>query len=80
MADGTMQLIHPTLLTWVVSAGVVVLFSAIGFSAGYVIGREVGRVDVLDVARGGGMGGKQMGVGRGLRRLGRAGGAVVRVA
>ena len=78
MADGTMQLIHPTLLTWVVSAGVVVLFSAIGFSAGYVIGREVGRVDVLDVARGGGA--KQMGVGRGLRKLGRAGGAVVRVA
>ncbi|KAK3945347.1 hypothetical protein QBC46DRAFT_372008 [Diplogelasinospora grovesii] len=32
--------ISPTLLTWVVSAGVVVLVS---FGAGYVIGREVGR-------------------------------------
>ncbi|KAK4132595.1 hypothetical protein BT67DRAFT_425452 [Trichocladium antarcticum] len=33
----------PTLLTWVVSAGVVVLVSVVGFGAGYVIGREVGR-------------------------------------
>lgn len=37
------QLISPTLLTWVVSAGVVVIFSVVGFGAGYVIGREVGR-------------------------------------
>ncbi|KAK0630139.1 hypothetical protein B0T17DRAFT_211522 [Bombardia bombarda] len=36
-------LISPTLLTWVVSAGVVVLVSVVGFGAGYVIGREVGR-------------------------------------
>ncbi|KAK0730450.1 hypothetical protein B0H67DRAFT_596581 [Lasiosphaeris hirsuta] len=35
--------ISPTLLTWVVSAGVVVLVSVVGFGAGYVIGREVGR-------------------------------------
>ncbi|KAL2126956.1 hypothetical protein VTI74DRAFT_11558 [Chaetomium olivicolor] len=34
---------NPTLLTWVVSAGVVVLVSVVGFGAGYVIGREVGR-------------------------------------
>ena len=45
---GTMEgeaatLISPTLLTWVVSAGVVVLVSVVGFGAGYVIGREVGR-------------------------------------
>ncbi|KAE8390950.1 hypothetical protein BDV23DRAFT_154208 [Aspergillus alliaceus] len=35
----------PTIMTWVISAGVVVLFSAISFSAGYVIGREVGRME-----------------------------------
>lgn len=41
-------LISPTLLTWVVGAGVVVLVSVVGFGAGYVIGREVGRQEVLD--------------------------------
>ncbi|KAI0818202.1 hypothetical protein GGR55DRAFT_674031 [Xylaria sp. FL0064] len=41
-------LISPTLLTWVVSAGVVVLVSVVGFGAGYVIGREVGRQETLD--------------------------------
>jgi hypothetical protein len=35
--------ISPTVLTWVVSAGVLVLVSVVGFGAGYVIGREVGR-------------------------------------
>jgi hypothetical protein len=40
-------LISPTFLTWVVSAGVVVLVSVVGFGAGYVIGREVGRQEVL---------------------------------
>ena len=39
------MLISPTLMTWVVSAGVVVLFSAISFSAGYAYGRELGRVE-----------------------------------
>jgi len=39
-AGHSSSLLSPTLLTWVVSAGVVVLF---GFGAGYVIGREVGR-------------------------------------
>lgn len=34
------------IMTWVISAGVVVLFSAISFSAGYMIGREVGRAEV----------------------------------
>lgn len=33
-------------MTWVVSAGVVVLFSAISFSAGYMLGREVGRMEM----------------------------------
>lgn len=37
--------ISPTLMTWVISAGVVVLFSAISFSAGYALGREVGRTE-----------------------------------
>lgn len=40
--DGV-TMISPTLLTWVVSAGVVVLVSVVGFGAGFVIGREVGR-------------------------------------
>jgi hypothetical protein len=40
-------LISPTLLTWVVSAGVVVLVSVVGFGAGYVIGREVGKQEAL---------------------------------
>jgi hypothetical protein len=42
-SNETAALISPTLLTWVVSAGVVVLVSVVGFGAGYVIGREVGR-------------------------------------
>lgn len=37
--------VSPTIMTWVISAGVVVLFSAISFSAGYMLGREVGRVE-----------------------------------
>ncbi|OTA69226.1 hypothetical protein K449DRAFT_88842 [Hypoxylon sp. EC38] len=46
-AAGEDTLISPTLLTWVVSAGVVVLVSVVGFGAGYVIGREVGRQEGL---------------------------------
>ncbi|KAF7522236.1 hypothetical protein PCG10_007537 [Penicillium crustosum] len=45
MTDSTMA-VSPTIMTWVISAGVVVLFSAISFSAGYMIGREVGRAEV----------------------------------
>jgi hypothetical protein len=37
------DMITPTMMTWVISASVVVLFSAISFSAGYAFGREVGR-------------------------------------
>jgi len=40
-----MEEISPTLFTWAVSAGIVVLVSAISFSAGYVYGREVGRAE-----------------------------------
>ncbi|KAB5579946.1 hypothetical protein GE09DRAFT_1212408 [Coniochaeta sp. 2T2.1] len=41
--DAQTTSISPTVLTWVVSAGVLVLVSVVGFGAGYVIGREVGR-------------------------------------
>lgn len=58
--------ITPTLMTWVVSAGVVVLFSAISFSAGYAIGKEVGRVETMN-GKDGIVCGKE--VGRGLRKL-----------
>ncbi|ODA81764.1 hypothetical protein RJ55_00268 [Drechmeria coniospora] len=46
-------LISPTLLSWVVSAGVVVLVSVVGFGAGYVLGREVGRQEALSASVGG---------------------------
>lgn len=45
--EETVVTISPTLLTWVVSAGVVVLVSVVGFGAGYVIGREVGKQEAL---------------------------------
>jgi hypothetical protein len=64
-------------MTWVVSAGVVVLFSAISFSAGYVIGKEVGRVETGAMAtKDGIVCGKE--VGRGLRKL-RWGGSSISV-
>ncbi|TGO63813.1 hypothetical protein BOTNAR_0095g00110 [Botryotinia narcissicola] len=43
LVQGEEAFISPTLLTWVMSAGIVVLVSVVGFGAGYVIGREVGR-------------------------------------
>lgn len=72
------MMVSPTLMTWVVSAGVVVLFSAISFSAGYAIGKEVGRMEV----GAGGAGeavvcGRE--VGRGLRKLRLGTPTVVRV-
>jgi len=39
------ETIAPTLLTWIVSAGVVVLVSALTFSAGYALGKEAGRAE-----------------------------------
>ena len=74
------QQIAPTLMTWVVSAGVVALFSVIGFSAGYVYGREVGRFEADTMTGRGGIGcGKE--VGRGFRRLrwGAGSGGVIRI-
>ena len=62
------MMITPTLMTWMVSAGVVVLFSAISFSAGYAIGKEVGRYEAgLSGGSEGAACGKE--VGRGLRKL-----------
>jgi len=37
--------VSPTLLTWCVAGGVVVLVSALSFSAGYVVGKEAGRLE-----------------------------------
>ncbi|KAK1073218.1 hypothetical protein LTR74_001927 [Friedmanniomyces endolithicus] len=46
------MVITPTLLTWVVSAGVVVVLGALSFGAGYSLGKEAGRLE-----GGGGLGG-----------------------
>lgn len=64
-------IISPTLMSWMISAGVVLVFSAISFSAGYAWGREVGR---LEGAAGMGTEGASCGrevmrSGTGLRRL-----------
>ncbi|KKY16420.1 hypothetical protein UCRPC4_g05929 [Phaeomoniella chlamydospora] len=67
--------ISPTLMTWMVSAGVVILFSAISFSAGFVLGREVGHMEaggtgVADLgSQGGGCGRELASRADGLRRL-----------
>lgn len=76
--------ISPTLLTWVVSAGVVVLVSALSFSAGYVVGKESGHAEAMgkmgSVGSEAGRCGKEAASGMGLRRLRWTGaGAVVRV-
>ncbi|KAK3718592.1 hypothetical protein LTR37_005096 [Vermiconidia calcicola] len=42
--------VSPTLLTWVVSAGVVVVLSALSFSAGYSAGKEAGRLEASSFA------------------------------
>jgi len=67
--SGTLdEMVSPTLMTWVVSAGVVVLFSAISFSAGYAMGKDVGRTEANFAGQtNGAVCGKE--VGRGLRRL-----------
>jgi hypothetical protein len=43
------QDISPTLLTWVVGAGMLVLVSAISFSAGYVVGREAAHAEATGI-------------------------------
>jgi len=69
----------PTLLTWVVSSGVVVVLSALSFSTRYGIGKEAGRLAAGEwsAAGGGGLRGgfwrdcaKEAGrSGLGLRRI-----------
>lgn len=63
--------ISPTLMTWVVGAGVVVLFSAISFSAGYALGKEMGRVEALGAGGVGCTREADTGLGRGLGIRGR---------
>ncbi|EMD94008.1 hypothetical protein COCC4DRAFT_79712 [Bipolaris maydis ATCC 48331] len=80
--------ISPTLLTWVVSAGVVVLVSAIGFSAGYVAGKEAGHAEAIGQVGAAGVDagrcGKEAvsgmkGTGLGLRKLRWGSGTGIRV-
>ncbi|KAJ4424791.1 hypothetical protein N0V82_000510 [Gnomoniopsis sp. IMI 355080] len=54
--DNAVTWISPTTLTWVVGTGVVLLVSVVGFGAGFVVGREVGRQDILS-STGGSSGG-----------------------
>lgn len=44
-ASGEELQVSPTLMTWVVSAGVVVFLSALSFSAGYSLGKEAGKLE-----------------------------------
>jgi hypothetical protein len=75
--------ISPTLLTWVVSAGVVVLVSALSFSAGYVVGKETGHAEAMGQL---GAAGSEAGscareaksTGLGLRKIRWTGGAGIR--
>jgi hypothetical protein len=67
-------MVSPTLLTWVMSAGVVVLVSVVGFGAGYVLGYEVGRSEAgagMALAEGGTGCAREVGRGAvgGLRRF-----------
>jgi hypothetical protein len=67
-------MISPTMMAWFMSAGVVVLVSVVGFGAGYVIGREVGRQEVMAGLNGtslteGGSCGREVVRGASLRRF-----------
>ena len=53
-------------MTWVISAGVVVVLSAISFGAGYSVGKEAGRLEAS------GLGGGDLGRGC-AREAGRTG-------
>lgn len=75
--------ISPTLLTWVVSAGVVVLVSALSFSAGYVVGKETGHAEAMGQlgtagAEAGSCAREARGTGLGLRKLRWTGGGGIR--
>jgi len=66
-------------MTWVVSAGVVVLFSAISFSAGFAYGKEVGRLEISGNGGGGCAREVTKGYSGSLRRLRWGNASVVRV-
>lgn len=50
--DNAVTWISPTTLTWVLGTGVVLLVSVVGFGAGFVVGREIGRQDILSSTSG----------------------------
>lgn len=52
--ENTVTWISPATLTWVLGTGVVLLVSVVGFGAGFVVGREVGRQDLLTSTSAGG--------------------------
>ncbi|ROV97307.1 hypothetical protein VSDG_04682 [Cytospora chrysosperma] len=51
--DNAVTWISPATLTWVLGTGVVLLVSVVGFGAGFVVGREVGRQDIMGSMSGG---------------------------
>lgn len=59
--DTCVTWISPTTLTWVLGTGVVLLVSVVGFGAGFVVGREIGRQEILGST--GGSGGAVMSAG-----------------
>ncbi|KAF2724402.1 hypothetical protein K431DRAFT_281831 [Polychaeton citri CBS 116435] len=65
-------IVTPTLLTWAVSAGVVVALTALSFSAGYSLGKEAGKLEAngfLTAGTEGGTCAKEVGrSGMGLKR------------
>lgn len=70
--DGSDFYVTPTLLTWVVVAGVGVVISALSFSAGYSMGKEAGRLEVSmsDVGEAGSSCAQEVGrSGLGLKKL-----------
>ena len=62
-------MISPTIMAWAMSAGVVVLVSVVGFGAGYVIGREVGRQEVMSGFNASSLDGKEVIRSGSLRRF-----------
>ncbi|KAL1960710.1 hypothetical protein VTO42DRAFT_6540 [Malbranchea cinnamomea] len=67
MTSELTSLVSPTFMTWMISAGVVVLFSAISFSAGYILGREVGKMEASQGYYGTGSSAVTDGLSSGLR-------------
>ena len=63
------SVLSTTLVSWAISAGIVLVFSAVSFSAGYAWGKEAGRLEAdFGTVRGSSCGQEMMKTG-GLRRL-----------